>query len=251
MQESGMIAAYAQLLAVKLNFNPALSRRVRQEVEDHLWEAAAAGPSGNGREAVQRAIANFGDPHVIAAQFATAWLVRQTWKVGVTVILVIGGVFVAMKARVTWYAAAQWGLSDDVRAVAKLVGLIDTCAFWLSVIVGIVGSTYLIVHRVPPTALCAAHCSRLRHLLFLSALSAVALGVSVIGDGVLTSLRLVGRELSADVLIPISSMVIEIVCTGILVFSVRNIVVRMVHNSLAQDVTSTTPVGGTADDRST
>ena len=40
MQESGMIAAYAELLAGKLDFNPSLSRRVRQEVQDHLWEAA-------------------------------------------------------------------------------------------------------------------------------------------------------------------------------------------------------------------
>jgi hypothetical protein len=231
MQESGMIAAYAELLAGKLDFNPSLSRRVRQEVQDHLWEAAAAGPSGNGREAVQRAIANFGDPHNIAAQFATAWLARQTWKVGVTVILVIGSVFVAMKARLTWYAAAQWGLSDDVRAVAKSVGLIDACAFWVSVIVGIAGCTYLVVRRAPPAALCAAHCSRLRHLLFLSAVSAAALSVSVIGDGVLTALRLVGREFSAEFLIPISSMVIEIVCAGILIFSVRSIVVRMAHTT--------------------
>ena len=231
MQESRMIAAYAELLASKLDFDPSLSRRVRQEVQDHLWEAAAADPSDNGREEVQRAIANFGDPHVIAAQFATTWLVRQTWKVGVTVILVIGGVFVAMKARVTWYAAAQWGLSDDVRAVAKSVGLIDACAFWLSVIVGIVGCTYVVVRRVPPTALCAAHCSRLRHLLFLSTVSAASLTVSVISDGMLTALRLVGREFSSDFLIPISSMVMEIVCAGILIFSVRSIVVRMVHTT--------------------
>ena len=170
-----------------------------------------------------------GDPHVIAAQFATAWLARQTWKVGVNVILVISSVFVAMKARVTWYAAAQWGLSDDVRTVGKLVGLIDACAFWLSVIVGIVGCTYLVVRRVPSTALCAAHCGRLRHLLFLSAVSAAALSVSVMSDGVLTALRLVGREFSADFLIPISSMLIEIVCAGILIFSVRSIAVRMAH----------------------
>jgi hypothetical protein len=175
--------------------------------------------------------ADFGDPHTIAAQFATAWLARQTWKIGLTVILVISSVFVAMKARVTWYAPAQWGLSDDVRGVAKTVGLIDACAFWLSVIVGIVGCTYLVVRRAPPTALCAAHCSRLRHLLFLSAVSSAALIVSVIGDGVLTALRLVGREFSADFLIPISSMVIEIVCAGILVFSVRSIVVRMTHTT--------------------
>jgi hypothetical protein len=231
MQESDMIAAYAELLAGKLDFNPSLSRRVRQEVQDHLWEAAAADPSGNGREAIQRVIANFGDPHVIAAQFATAWLARQTWKVGVAVILVIGSVFVAMKGRVTWYASAHWGLSDDVRAVAKSVGFIDACAFWLSVIVGIVGCTYLVVRRLPPAALCAAHCSRLRHLLFLSAVSAAALSISVISDGVLTALRLVGREFSADFLIPIASMVIEIVCAGILIFSVRSIVVRMAHTT--------------------
>jgi hypothetical protein len=229
MQESGLIAAYAELLAGKLDFNPSLSRRVRQEVQDHLWEAAAAGPTGNECEAVQRAIANFGDPHVIATQFATAWLARQAWKVGVTVILVIGAVLVAMKARVTWYAVVQWGLSDDVRAVAKSVGLIDACAFWLSVVVGIVACTYPFVRRVPSASLCAAHFIRLRHLLFLSAVSAAALSVSVIGDGVLTALRLVGREFSADFLIPISSMAIEIVCAGILIFSVRSIVVRMAH----------------------
>jgi hypothetical protein len=153
------------------------------------------------------------------------------WKVGITVILVISSVFVAMKARVTWYAAAQWGLSDDVRAVAKLVGLIDACAFWLSVVVGIVGCTYLVVRRVPPAAPCAMQCSRLRHLLLLSAVSAAALSVSVIGDAVLTALRLVGREFSADFLIPISSMIIEIVCAGILILSIRSIVVRMAHTT--------------------
>ncbi|MBR0696497.1 hypothetical protein [Bradyrhizobium lablabi] len=231
MQESGMIEAYTESLAGKLNFNPSLSQRVRQEIQDHLWEAAAADPSGNGREAVQHAIANFGDPHVIAAQFATAWLARQTWKVGVTIILVITSVFVAMKARVTWYAAAQWILSDHVRAVAKIVGLIDACAFYVSVILGIAGCVYVIVRRAPTTALCASHCSRLRHLLLLSAVSAAALSVSVIGDGVLTALRVVGREFTVEFVVPIFSIAIEIVCAGILIFSVRSIVVRMVHTA--------------------
>jgi hypothetical protein len=231
MQESGLIEAYTESLASKLNFDPSLSRRVRREIQDHLWEAAAADPSGDGREAVQHAIANFGDPHVIAAEFATAWLARQTWKVGVTIIFVIASVFVAMKARVTWYAAGQWILSDHVRAVAKIVGLIDACAFYVSVILGIAGCAYLVVRRAPPTALCAAHCSRLRHLLFLSAVSAAALSVSVIGDGVLTALRAVGREFTVEFLIPIFSIAIEILCAGILIFSVRNIVVRMVHTA--------------------
>src|SRR5262245_15466874 len=171
MQESGLIEAYTESLAGKLNFDPSLSQRVRHEIQDHLWEAAAAAPSGDGREAVQHAIANFGDPHVIAAEFATAWLVRQTWRGGVTIVLVIASVFVAMKARLTWYAAAQWTLSDHVRAVAKIVGLIDAWAFYVSVTLGIAGCAYLVVRRTPPTALCAGHCSRLRHLLFLSAVS--------------------------------------------------------------------------------
>jgi len=227
MQEAGMISAYADLLAGKLLFNPSLSRRVRQEIQDHLWEATAASPPGNEREAIQRAIANFGDPHVIAGQFATLWLVRQMWKVGVIVILVISGVFMTMQARVTWYAAAQWGLSDDVRVFAQSVGCIDACAFWLSVIVGIAGSAYLVVRRAPATFLCAGHTSRLRHLLLLSAVSAAALSVSVISDGVLTALRFVGREFSASFLIPISSMIIEIVGAGVLVLSVRTVFKRM------------------------
>src|SRR5262245_41703455 len=231
MQEAGIISAYADLLAGKLLFNPSLSRRVRQEIQDHLWEATAASPSGNQRDAIQRAIANFGDPHAIAAQFATVWLVRQTWKVGVIVILVISGVFMAMQARVAWYAAEQWGLSDDVRVVAKSVGCIDACAFWLSVIVGIAGSAYLVVRRAPATTLCAGHTSRLRHLLLLSAVSAAALSVSVISDGVLTALRLVGREFSVDFLIPISLMVIEIVSAGMLVLSVRIVFKRMGHTT--------------------
>ena len=224
-----MIAAYAESLAGKLDFNPSLSQRVRQEIQDHLWEAAAAAPPGNDREAVQRAIANFGDPHVIAAQFATAWLAGQTWKIGVTVVMVITGVFVAMKARVSWYAAAQCVLSDDMRAVAKAVGLIDACAFCASVVVGIAGCAYLVVRHPPATAPCAEHCNRLRHLLFLSAVSATALSVSVIGDGALTALRLVGTEFSVEFLVPIASTVIEIVCAGILVFSIRSTVARMAH----------------------
>jgi hypothetical protein len=229
MQDSGMIAAFAELLAGKLYFNPSLSRRVRQEVQDHLSEAAAAGPPGNRSATVQRAIANFGDPQAIAEQFATAWLARQSWNIGVTVILVISSVLVAMRARLTWYTAAHWGLSEHVTGLAKLVGLIDACAFWLSVIVGIAGCAYLGVRRVPSTAQCAAHCSKLRHVLLLGAVAAAALSVSVVGDAVLTALRLLGREFSAECLIPISSMVIEIVCAGILIFCVRNIFLRMAH----------------------
>lgn len=224
-----MIAAFAESLAGRLNFDSALSQRVRQEIQDHLCEAVAAAPLGDGGKAVQRAIANFGDPHVIAAQFATAWLARQAWKVGVIVTVVITCDFVTMKTRLAWYAATRSVLSDDVKALAKAVGLIDACAFYVSVIVGIAACAYLVLRRVLPTVVRATQGNRLRHVLFLSGVSAAALSISVIGDGVLTTVRLAGKDFAVELLVPISSMVIEIVCTGILIFSIRTVVARMAH----------------------
>jgi hypothetical protein len=80
MQEPGVISEYVELLADKLSFDRSLSRYVRQEVEDHLWEAVAADDLGNTPEAQRRAVANFGDPDVIAAQFAAVSLARQAGK---------------------------------------------------------------------------------------------------------------------------------------------------------------------------
>ena len=99
-----MISDYLESLVGALSFDRSLSARVRQEAEDHLREAVAADPSGDGPEAERRAIANFGDPHVIAAQFAVVSLAKHTKRVGVAIILVIAGVSIAMKARVAWYA---------------------------------------------------------------------------------------------------------------------------------------------------
>jgi hypothetical protein len=231
MQETGMIAAYAEALASKLGFDLALSRRVRHEVEDHLWEAAVAGPQENRGKAVEQAIARFGDVRAIAAKFATVWLIKQMQKVGITVILVVAGVLVAMKARVAWYAATQWVLSEDLRAAAHLVGVLDACAFWLSAIAGIAAWIYLILGRASPTNSYASQYRHLRRVLLLCFVSAAALVVSVVGDGVLTALRLAGRGLSAEFLIPIVSMFIEIVCAGILISSLRSITIGMAHTS--------------------
>src|SRR6266403_1450386 len=45
--EPGMIPDYLERLARELSFDRSLARNVRQEVEDHLWEAVAADPTGN------------------------------------------------------------------------------------------------------------------------------------------------------------------------------------------------------------
>ena len=221
-----MIPDYLERLERELNFDRLLARNVRQEVEDHLWEAVAADTTVNMLAAQQRAIASFGDAHAIAAQFATVSLAKHSRRAGATAVLVIASVFVAMKARIAWYAAAQWAISDDMRAVGGLVAQIDRYAFWLSVIIGLGGWAY-IVSRWIPAAFHSGYRRQLRCFFLLCCAAAAALVVSVISDGVLTALLLLGTELSAGFLVAIFSMAIEIGCVGILVFHIRGITLRM------------------------
>jgi hypothetical protein len=220
-----VISDYLESLVGGLSFDRSLSGRVRQEVEDHLREAVAADPISDGLEAERRAIANFGDPHVIAAQFAVVSLAKQTRRVGAAIILVIAGVFIAMKTRVAWYTVMQCAVSDDVREASGIVGLIDRYSFWLSVIIGIGGWAYICGRRTP-AALYTAYRKPLRRFFLLCIAATAALAVSVISDGVLTALRLPGAELSAEFLIPIFSMAIEIACAAVLVFQIRGITQR-------------------------
>src|SRR5207247_795698 len=94
-----------------------------------------------------------------------------------------------------------------------IVGSIDRYAFWLSVVIGIAGWAYISGLRVP-AAFYTVFRKQLRRSFLLCTAAAGALVVSVISDGVLTALRLPGTELSAEFLIPIFSMVIEIACAG-------------------------------------
>jgi hypothetical protein len=190
-----------------------------------LWEAVAADSMGNTLAAQQRAITNFGDARVIAAQFAVVSLARHSRRAGVAAVLVIASVFIAMKARIAWYAAAQWAISDDMRAVSGLVVQIDRYAFWLAVITGLAGWAYIRSRRIP-AAFHPAYRRQLRRFFFLCSAAAAALVVSVISDGVLTALLLRGAELSAEFLVPILSMAIEIACVGILVLHIRGITLR-------------------------
>jgi hypothetical protein len=217
-----MIAEYLDLLARELDFDRSLSRCVRQEVEDHLWEAVTADKTGNIREAEQRAIANFGDVRAIAAQFAVIWLARHSRRAGVAAVLVIASVFIAMKARVAWYAAAQWAIGDDMRAASALVAQIDRYAFWLSVLIGLGGWIYIRSREIP-AALCPAYRRQLYRFVLLCCAAAGALVVSVISDAVLTALLL--RAASGS-LIPILSMAFEFVCAGVLVVHIRGVTLR-------------------------
>jgi hypothetical protein len=220
-----MIPQYLESLCDALSFDPSLSRCVRQEVEDHLREAVAADPATDCLEAQRRAIANFGDPHAIAAQFAAVSLSRRTRSTGAGVVVAIGAVFVAMKTRAAWFAAIPSTMSDDLRAASGIALSIDRYAFLFSLIVGIAGWVYIDSRRVP-AALDPASRRQLRRCFLVCTAAAAALGVSVVCDGVLTSLRLIGTQLSVHCLVPIVSMSIELACTGALALQLRRMMRR-------------------------
>jgi len=225
MAQAGMISNYLDALEQAMRFDRALARAVRLEAEDHLREAVAADPAADRREAERRAVEKFGDPRVIAARFAVVSLVRQSRRVGITIILVIAAVFTAMKARVAWYATTQWAVADDMRAISGHVALVDRYAFWSAVIVGIVALAYLGAHRVP-ALLHPGYRRRVRRFVLLCAATAGALIVSVVCDGGLTAFRLHGAEIGVESLVPVFSMAIEILCAGVLLFQIRVIARR-------------------------
>jgi hypothetical protein len=227
-----VISEYVERLARELDFDPSLSRCVRREVEDHLWEAVAADPEGGGLEAERRAVANFGDPHVIAAQFAVVSLAKQARRVGIASIGLIAVVFIAMQARVTWYAVMQCSAADEMGALSAIVAVIDRYAFWCSVFVGIAGWVYIDSRRVP-AAFTREYGTQLRRFFLLCSAATGALIASVISDGVLTSLRLVDTTRSVDILLPVFSMAIEIACAGVLVSYIRGMTQRTRWNTKA------------------
>jgi hypothetical protein len=220
-----MIHDYLDTLARALSFDPSLSQRVRREVEDHLLDAVAADPARDAREAERQAVARFGEAHAIAAEFARVAVARQARSLAAAIVVMVFVVFIAMKARVAWYAATQWTMPEDMRPASGIVLLIDRYAFWTAVILAIAGFAYMVGRRVAP-ALHRARARHLRHVSLLSAIAAAALAVSVVSDGLLTAFQLRGALSWAESLIPISSMALEIACIGVLAWQIRAITRR-------------------------
>jgi hypothetical protein len=195
------ISCYAAAIAARLTFDRALSARVRQEVEDHLQEAAAA----EGGDA-QRAIARFGEPRAIAAQFAATSLVAQMSRIGITVLLVLGAAFLAMKMRLAWYEFTGWGVCEASAPLAELLSTLDRSAFLVATATGLAGFAMDGARR-----------------LFLCWMAVALLAASVLCDGALTALRLAGWEWSTDFLVPLASMAIEVACAAVLAWRVQRV----------------------------
>ena len=196
-----MIVDYADGLAARLSFDPALARRVRREVEDHLRETVAADP---GEDAERRAVEKFGDPRAIAAQIAAASLAGKLRKIGVTVVLALLAAFFAMKTRLMWYYLTEWALCEEVAALGETVGSIDRSAFLLAALAGV--------------AACALAGKR---RILLCSIASGGLIASVLCDGILTALRLADWDWSLYFVVPLSSMAVEVACAAVLVLRIR------------------------------
>lgn len=215
------VADYLNTLTHELRFDPALAQRVRAEVEDHLRQAAAE-PAGcpSPIEAQRRAIARFGEPRMIARQYAPGALLDQTRRVGIVVLIVLAGIYAMMKGRLAWYGFTQWSLSPDLPAVVATMFPMARWVFIVALAIAVVGAAYVGTRR-PPREFDDAYRRELGRSVALCAIAVVVLLVAVGIDAVIVGLRMVGREPSAAVLIPILSMTVEASLAVVLVHSLR------------------------------
>jgi len=222
-----MIADYLKELEGALAFDPALASRVVTEARDHLANATAEDRIADRDEAERRAVARFGDPRELAAQFAAISLARQARRVGVVIVLAIVTVLAMMKARVAWYAVVEWTMAEDARAVAGVVLTINRYAFWIAIVIGI-GALLHTARQSAPPRVHAGYRRHLRRAALLFSGAAAALAVSVTGDLILTALR-VGTKLSAAAVVPLASMSVEVASIAIVIFMIANASRRMMR----------------------
>jgi hypothetical protein len=218
MLQSSAVADYLDLLGRELSYDPALSRLVRLEVEDHLWEAASN--EGDDIEAQRRTIERFGDAREIARQYAALSIYSQIRRVAVIVVLALIGIFLSMRGRGAWYSLMQWGLSDQTQFIGAIGLSVTRYAFLLALAVGLAGCAYIASRRAP-VKLHQAYCEQIRRSTMFCMLAGYALLASVAADVVLTTLHMVGTTFSVAALIPVLSAGAEIALLGLLFLNIR------------------------------
>jgi hypothetical protein len=220
------IADYLNVLARELAFDPALSRRVRREVEDHLREAATTGSTEAALEAERRAIAKFGNATEIAAQYRAAALYARVRRSGAWLIVGAAGVFFAMKVRGSWYGLIHWEISRQFKMVSGVVLPVDRYAFLLGAMLGIAGWLYIRSRPIPRIYRRSCH-DHLRRCQILIGAAAVGVSTAVAMDAFLTIFRLLEAQWSSAVWLPAGSLLAEIALTVAIAVHLRNTARRM------------------------
>jgi hypothetical protein len=213
------IADYLDELISELFFDRPLARRVRIEVEDHLWEAAAARPGGPSPENQRRVIAEFGDPGELAASYVSASLLAQVRRAAGATLLAVIAIFAAMETRLAWYGLVEW--KPDPHWLTAWGLWLDRYAFTLALVIALTGCFYAATRRAPPRLL-KGYGQELDHCIALCAATATALLVTVLTETVLTSVRLFGRGLRWESLIPVGSLAFEIAAAVLLIWQIRD-----------------------------
>jgi hypothetical protein len=209
MSQPSSITAYLDELTRELAFDPALCRRVRHEVHDHLCEAVDAERGEAAAGAAQRAIARFGRPREIAAQYKALAVYARMRRAGTIVVLAVAGIFFAMEGRVVWYGLVQWPVSDELQALGAGLLPIDRYAFLSAALLAILGWLNGLGLSIPADARRMSR-ARLRGCQRLSVAATVAVAVAVSVELLLTGLRLRESGLAWSALLPVGSLALEL-----------------------------------------
>lgn len=143
---AGVIDDYVAELRRDLDFDPALARRMGEEVESHLRDAAEADPAWPSPDAERRAVTRFGLAREIAVQFASDAVNRQARRTWIALLAAVAVTFIAMRLRVIW-------LADAGDSLSMLAPLIDRYAFLAAIAVGSIG-WWAARRSVLPLAIC-------------------------------------------------------------------------------------------------
>jgi hypothetical protein len=145
---AGVIEGYVASLRRELDFDPALARRMADEIEAHLRDAAEADSAWPSPEAERRAVERFGLAREIAGQFAADAVNRQARRTWIALLATVAVTFVAMRLRVIW-------LGDIGDSLSALAPLVDRYAFVTALGVAAIG-WFAFRHSLLPLAVCLA-----------------------------------------------------------------------------------------------
>ena len=224
MRQSEPVTDYLAVLARELGFDPALSRRVRGEVEDHLWQAADV-RGGRSVENQMQAILSFGGARELARGYLAASLLAQMRSAGAAMIVAVAAIYLAMKVRVAWYDWMHWKPNAGFTAVSTMALQIDRYATMLAILAALVACAY-IATRCAPARVNTSYRKQLNRCVVLCSASAGALSVCVATEVVLTGVRLSGMPCGAPVVIPIVSLGVEIAAVLGFVFAIHATICR-------------------------
>jgi len=145
---AGVIEGYVAALRRELDFDPALARRMADEIEAHLRDAAEADPAWPSLEAERRAVERFGLAREIAGQFAADAVNRQARRAWIALLATVAVTFIAMRLRVIW-------LGDVGDSLSVLAPLVDRYAFIAALGVAAIG-WFVFRRSLLPLAICLA-----------------------------------------------------------------------------------------------